>query len=86
MTLGQECLVDELLCLHALVGEDQLSHLLQRFECLGVVVAIGAASPEGALVELYLVAGHAAIDHRSHAAVAQWQCLGPRCGRTMVTQ
>ena len=78
---GQEAFVAEILGFFVPAGEDQVPHLLQMLECLGVPVLVRAACGDGLLVELEFLHVGTAVDHRADAAVADRPRLLPGNGR-----
>ena len=80
----EEVLVDDLVRLHLLACEDQVSDLLQMSLGFFTVVMMGRPAPEGLLVELDLLAVGTAIDHRPEMGVADGQSLQPVGGGLVV--
>ena len=64
--------------------EDELAHLRQRFEGVGVDRVVRAAGPDGGLVETDALVGHAAEHHAGQPAVANGQRLDPLLGGRVV--
>ena len=59
----EEILVDNLVRVFLLPGEDEVSHLLQVSLGLWTVVVVRTSGPEGLLIKLYFLHLRAAIDH-----------------------
>ena len=79
-----EVLVEQLGGLALLALEDELPHLRQFCQRLRTVVRVGAAAPEGLLVQLDFLGVSPAIDHGSQRTVADGQCFEPVGGRIVV--
>ena len=86
MLRSEEILVYHLLRFGKFVFEHQFPHLLQCACSFGIQVVVRPTAPEGLFIQLYLLAGRTAKEHRSHAGVAYRQCFGPLTGRTVVPQ
>ena len=65
---------------------NQLAHLGQVFQGLGVGVVVGLPGPDGLLVQLQPVGGHIAVDHGPQTAVADGKGLVPVLCRSVVPQ
>ena len=62
-------LVNDLLCFSLFPVKDQLPDFIQPGKGTGAVVVVGAAAPEGLLVELDFLFLDTSVDHGSHIGV-----------------
>ena len=66
--------------------EDRVAYGLQMGLGLKTVIVVGRTTPEGLLVQLYLLFIRLAVDHRSQVGVPYGQCLEPVAGGTAVPE